>query len=404
MDALKKAERTKRGGRIEPAGGPPTEPGEPAPATGQMLSDLPADPVSGPMAPPDAAGEDKAIPGTEQDLPPKRRRSDAWAPAPGFLRSSPNPATDAPGRDAARNAFAAKQPAPNRTPVVAAGAVLLVAVAAIGIYFWLQFRPEPRPAMAGNAAVAPLANRPTSAPAAATPLPAPGRPTPVIEPPRSAAPPGPRTVEAPKPAARAETDSPIRITASRPVVNPALNDAYQAFQAGDLVRARAGYERLLQSDPRNTDALRGAAAVALREGRRADAQACYRRLVESDPRDAVAQAGLAGLEPGDDPLASESRLKTLLAGQPDAPALHFALGNLYARQGRWNEAQQAYFGAVSGDADNPDYLFNLAVSLDQIHQPRPAAQYYRQALAAAAARPAAFDPVQAAARLRELLP
>jgi tetratricopeptide (TPR) repeat protein len=49
-----------------------------------------------------------------------------------------------------------------------------------------------------------------------------------------------------------------------------------------------------------------------------------------------------------------------LAAQPDSPTLNFALGNLYAQQGRWNDAQQAYFRAFAGDGDNPDYQFNLA--------------------------------------------
>ena len=99
-----------------------------------------------------------------------------------------------------------------------------------------------------------------------------------------------------------------------------------------------------------------------------------------------------------------SRLKTLLAAQPQSAELNFTLGNLYARQRRWAEAQQAYFNAVAADADNPDYLFNLAVSLDQLRKPRPAAQHYRLALEAAARRPAAFDGEQVRRRLAELQP
>jgi uncharacterized protein HemY len=92
----------------------------------------------------------------------------------------------------------------------------------------------------------------------------------------------------------------------------------------------------------------------------------------------------------------------LSAAQPEAHASQFALGNLYAGQGRWHEAQQAYFRAYSGEPDNPDYQFNLAVSLDQLRQPRLAAQYYQGALKAAETRHAAFDRTQAATRLREL--
>ena len=60
--------------------------------------------------------------------------------------------------------------------------------------------------------------------------------------------------------------------------------------------------------------------------------------------------------------------------------------------------------AVAADGDNPDYLFNLAVSLDHLRQPRLAAQHYRLALEASTKRPAAFERDQVRKRLGELQP
>ena len=74
----------------------------------------------------------------------------------------------------------------------------------------------------------------------------------------------------------------------------------------------------------------------------------------------------------------------MIAAQPEASFLHFTLGNQYAQQGRWAEAQQAYFRAYAGDPENPDFAYNLAVSLDQLHQTKLALEYYRRALALAA--------------------
>ena len=105
-----------------------------------------------------------------------------------------------------------------------------------------------------------------------------------------------------------------------------------------------------------------------------------------------------------DPNAAESRLKNLSADQPELAAPHFSLGNLYARHGRWNEAQQAYFRAYSAEPDNPDILYNLAISLEHLRQNKLAAQYYSQAIAAAQTRPAGFDRAQATARLNTLQP
>ena len=79
-----------------------------------------------------------------------------------------------------------------------------------------------------------------------------------------------------------------------------------------------------------------------------------------------------------------------------------ALGNHYAVQARWSDAQAAYFKAYSADAGEPDYAYNLAVSLDQLHQPKLALEYYRRALALAANRAVGFNSAQVEARIREL--
>jgi tetratricopeptide (TPR) repeat protein len=69
----------------------------------------------------------------------------------------------------------------------------------------------------------------------------------------------------------------------------------------------------------------------------------------------------------------------LIAREPSA-FLYFTLGNLYADQGQWPGAEQAYFQAYQLQPDNSDYAFNLAVGLEHIGQIRPALDYYRKAL------------------------
>ena len=403
MDALRKAELAKGGAPAEDADLPAPETAAPAPKA-TTLPDLPlsleeldsgltADLLPGSPASPSQASGSGA-------------RSAPLMPPP-VLRPGQPSAAD---RAVAHNAFAAKMPAASarRGFAVAVGAATLLAIAAIGVYFWWQLRPHSNAAanLASTVAV-----RTQPAPVAASPAQvAPPEPPPVAlaagaadHPASATRPPAKATAESTQSPLTGAND-PIRITQSQLKVDPALTEGFAAFQAGDLKKARAAYERSLADDPRNTDALRGAAAVALRQGRSGDAEAYYRRLVEVDPLDAGGQAGLVGLDDRADPAAAEERLKAALANQPDAAVLHFALGNLYARQSRWSEAQQAYFDAVTGDAGNPDYLYNLAVSLDQLHKANLAAQYYRQAMAAAANRPAGFDPAAAATRLRQLQP
>jgi tetratricopeptide (TPR) repeat protein len=161
-------------------------------------------------------------------------------------------------------------------------------------------------------------------------------------------------------------------------VNPDLVAAYQAFNAGNDAQAQYHYRKVLQVDVRNTDALLGMAAIASRQGRLQDAAGWYGRVLEIDPRNTIAQAALASAFAQADPVGSESRLKNLLALNPEAAHLHAALGNLYAERGDWAQAQQSYFQAHHFAPDNADYAFNLAVSLDHLSKPALALQYYKQ--------------------------
>lgn len=194
----------------------------------------------------------------------------------------------------------------------------------------------------------------------------------------------------------------LRLRATRPVADTVLLRAHEALMASDLTTAQAGYAATLRRDGRNAHALHGLAAIAASRGNDTDAEAYYRRALEADPADAVAHAGLHGLGRVGNAIADESRLKTLSAQQPGQHVLRFALGNLYAAQGRWHDARAQYQVAHAADPEQPDYLFNLAVSLEHLGEPRLARERYEAALAAAAKRPAAFDPAQTAASLHDL--
>ena len=54
------------------------------------------------------------------------------------------------------------------------------------------------------------------------------------------------------------------------------------------------------------------------------------------------------------------------------------------------------------DSENADYAFNLAISLDQLHQKKPALEYYQRALALAQKKAGSFNAAQARTRVQEL--
>jgi tetratricopeptide (TPR) repeat protein len=426
LEALKKAERAKEEAqrRAQGAAGAPALVAAPPPVpeaeTGAVRT---RDELPDIRQPLEILGEDTAPQRPEPALvlEPDRPPPEAAA-AP---RPQPKAESQAGERATARKVFEAKFREPNpRLPFfIALGALGVFALGTVA-YFWVQLRPAAslvnltpqRPA--GEAQVATADPRPaagaTQRPQAGIPglpagaAPAPRPETPLNPPPQPAArlPEVPR-VEVPRlqaPAKRAATPE-TEFSASRPVpqVHPKVGSGYSAYLAGDLATARADYQQALREEPANRDALLGVAALDVRGGRYEAAEGAYLRLLQADPRDAHAQAALFALRSGRvDPVAAESRVKLMLADNPGAHVLNFTLGNQFAQQGRWSEAQQEYFRAFAAEPNNPDFAYNLAVSLDHLRQPKQALEYYTRALALAKARGASFDVLAAEARAAQL--
>ncbi|MEX0964839.1 MAG: tetratricopeptide repeat protein [Pseudohongiellaceae bacterium] len=191
----------------------------------------------------------------------------------------------------------------------------------------------------------------------------------------------------------------FRKQVSVPVVDPNVEQAYTAYQRGSLDAAEVLYRRALGSDPLQRDALLGLATILRRNGEMSEALDLYSRLLARNPTDPLARAGLMEILPAGSPASQEADLKRLLSDYPNVAALVYAHGNFLASNQRWSEAQQAYFRALQlakSDAlysglVNPDYAFNLAVSLEHLNQAAAAQSYYREAIDFAVNHPAGFD-------------
>jgi tetratricopeptide (TPR) repeat protein len=390
--------------------------------------------------PPKTAAPLELMPAEEPPAVPERRTAPRRA-AP--HASASMQADDAAGADraAAQKVFEAKFREPNpRLPFYIAMGVLGAFAVGTAVYFWIQLRPAPplvntNPVRSSNEKpVEASAEKPApgvaASPAGVAPSSIPGLPGSIAPPPAGVAPaapaatsvpPAPPGVTTPAPAVAAATPAPkpaaagtgaartrpaakqddgtLTVTRSGSQIHPQVSAGYAAYQAGDLAKARNEYQQVLREEPANRDALLGLAAIEMRAKHYDLSYAYYQRIVQSDPRDPYAQAGLLALRSEQlDPTLVESRVKSLLAADREANVLYFTLGNQYAQQGRWAEAQQAYFKAFAADPENADYAYNVAVSLDQLRQPKLALEYYRRALALAEKRSANFP--QEAARLR----
>lgn len=368
---------------------------------------------------------------------PEPAKPPIMAPAPERAMPPPQPSKAAersvPGaRQTAQAVFASKQPVRSKRVWRIAGiSIIVLLCAGFGFgYFYLQnfgnrsnvLAPASPPAATTVATPSPpdpaTAGDPKPEPAAAAiqvsiPVPATAAASPAsasaaaVSEPRPTVTAAAREPEA-KPAAAKPTAKSIehsgiqiRQTNQSNQVNPVLSSAYQAFIAGDLNTAQQQYQQVLQFDSTNRDALLGLAAIAVTRKQPAQAGALYVKLLELDPNDTDAIAGMTSLQSGNVE-QNESRLKKLLAQNPQAGAIHFVLGNLYAQQTRWAEAQQAYFNAYGATPSNADYAFNLAVSLDRLGQSKLAFEYYQRAASVAQSGPVNFSKSAVQTRIKEL--
>ena len=428
LEALKKAELAKQAAKE-----PPLVAGEP-PFTRDKLPDI-TQPMEIEIHSEDLRLAEPAPAARRMEKPVLELAPEAPPPRAAHIDTDYSPSSETAERKQAQQLFEAKEldVNPRKPFYLTVGALGLFALGTVG-YFWYHLQPrpafrapppsaQPAPPPVAAAPAAPAA--PPDTPAAVTLTPPVGtqpavaatgdssaRTAPAAAPAAGpAAPRGPVFARQSAPASGAATaprpgparpGRDITITPARVQSDPVLEGAYQAFNAGDLAKAHADYQQVLRSNPDSRDALLGLAAVETQAKRYDAADRYFTRLLELDPRDAYAQAGLIGLRGQIDPLAAESRLKNMIAAQPDAGFLHFALGNQYAAQGRWAEAQQAYFQAYASDPEHPDFAYNLAISLDRMHQSLPALEYYRRALALAESRPVSFDKAQVSKRVSQL--
>lgn len=308
-------------------------------------------------------------------------------------------------------------------PLAVLGGFAALFLVGFAVYVYLQIYPptplvaQPPPASQpprGSLAQAPAAPGPASAGGAADATsPKPLAAAPLLEQsasegPAPAPPPAPARAKPPaeKEPQAAPPESPRdRIVVSRgdaePAMHPLLPQAYAALRAERVHEAERLYRRLLEAEPLNVDALLGLAAAATLRGDEEEATRHYLNVLRLNPRHALAQSALLGLLGRADPVAAETRLHELLAREPSA-FVYFTLGNLYADQSLWLQAQQAYFQAHHLEPANPDYAYNLAVALEHVNQPKLALGYYRRALELSARSSAHFDPAQAKERIGRL--
>lgn len=186
-----------------------------------------------------------------------------------------------------------------------------------------------------------------------------------------------------------------------PAVPNELLEAYQSLKDANYPLAITRYSRIVQAEPLNLDAQIGLATAFARAGDTVSAAKHFRATLAIDPRNANALAGLLAVN-RTGAGSMEVELKSLVAKHPSSAALHFSLGNQFASERRWVEAQQSFFEAYRLESDRPDHVYNLAVSLDHLGKFQLAQEYYSKVLAMPGGAGVQFDRASVMRRLREL--
>ncbi len=159
-----------------------------------------------------------------------------------------------------------------------------------------------------------------------------------------------------------------------------LNDAYLAYERNDYEAAEAGYRRALLIAPMHPNALEGLAAVLIIKGAAEESVQYYEMLLSVDPNNIAAATALLGRQHEFTPADIETQIKQLIQRYPTSAHLHFVLGSSHAAKSRWPDARAAYDKAHRLDAENADYMYNLAVSFEHLGRLREARFFYESAL------------------------
>ena len=185
--------------------------------------------------------------------------------------------------------------------------------------------------------------------------------------------------------------------------------------SGRLTEVALGYQRVLQEDPRNPEALVGMSLVALASrqaeaavkmasaavavapemgpawvalgqalraaGRSAEAERAYQQAIRLDGMDALARLGLGELRIGAGRGEEAAREFALaLKRQPALVAAHLGLGNALALAGRNEEALTRYEQALALRPRQPEAEYAAGFALARLGRAEEAETRYRRAL------------------------
>ena len=157
---------------------------------------------------------------------------------------------------------------------------------------------------------------------------------------------------------------------------------YDALVRGDFDTALGFYELALQDEPGSILSQLGRASALHKLERYAEAGAAYQAVLQTDPKNREALTNLTAIIGQSSPAEAVRRLQDLEREHPNFSPIKAQIGLAQARLGNNTQAVRALSRAANMAPENVMYQYNLAVTLDRMGRGAQAMTAYERTIAA----------------------
>jgi len=154
--------------------------------------------------------------------------------------------------------------------------------------------------------------------------------------------------------------------------------AKDAIEVGQYESAIPYYKELVKKNPQNKK-LRFGLATSYHKAKQYDnARKAYLETIKMDKNYWPAVNNYIILISEEKPQNAEEELENLWIKNPKFAGIPAQLGNIYYKKKNYSKASEYYIEAVKLDNDNINYLYNLAIVLENNNDKKSAAQVYKR--------------------------